>query len=79
MEEHEDEKHHEPIKEPERPAVRSSLQQETKVESADHLKEKEEKDTIAPLGLWGTPRPPGEAEMMRELGTKRRWTVTERR
>lgn len=78
MEEHEDEKHHEPVKKPERPAVRSSLQQETKVDSADHLKEGEEKDSVAPLGLWGAPLPPGEAETMRELGTKRRWTVTER-
>jgi hypothetical protein len=36
----------------------------------------EESDT--PTGLWGTPRPPGEAEKMREIGMKRRWTVNER-
>ncbi|KAI0161927.1 hypothetical protein GGR52DRAFT_145622 [Hypoxylon sp. FL1284] len=46
-------------------------------------------DTIAPRlwsatgasknGLWGTPRPPGEAERIRDFSsTKRRWTVNER-
>lgn len=39
--------------------------------------EKEE-DTVAPLGLWGNPRPPGEAERNREMAPKRRWTVNER-
>lgn len=30
-------------------------------------------------GLWGLPRPPGEAERIRDLShAKRRWTVTER-
>ncbi|KAI1382690.1 uncharacterized protein F4822DRAFT_102721 [Hypoxylon trugodes] len=30
-------------------------------------------------GLWGNPRPPGEAERIRDFSaTKRRWTVTER-
>lgn len=29
-------------------------------------------------GLWGTPRPPGEAERNREFAPKRRWTVTQR-
>ncbi|KAI1100443.1 hypothetical protein F4804DRAFT_45548 [Jackrogersella minutella] len=30
-------------------------------------------------GLWGTPRPPGEAERIRDFtSTKRRWTVNER-
>ncbi|KAI0869285.1 hypothetical protein GGS24DRAFT_479244 [Hypoxylon argillaceum] len=30
-------------------------------------------------GLWGTPRPPGEAERIRDFtSSKRRWTVTER-
>ncbi|KAI0438761.1 hypothetical protein F4803DRAFT_534023 [Xylaria telfairii] len=30
-------------------------------------------------GLWGTPRPPGEAERLRDFSSsKRRWTVTER-
>ena len=38
----------------------------------------DEKDDIGPLGMWGSPRPPGEAEVSRELGTKRRWTVNER-
>lgn len=40
--------------------------------------ELDEKDDIGPLGLWGSPRPPGEAEIGRESGTKRRWTVNER-
>ncbi|KAI3317080.1 hypothetical protein HD806DRAFT_396892 [Xylariaceae sp. AK1471] len=31
------------------------------------------------VGLWGTPRPPGEAERLRDFSeSKRRWTVTER-
>lgn len=30
-------------------------------------------------GLWGAPRPPGEAERLRDFSSsKRRWTVTER-
>jgi hypothetical protein len=30
-------------------------------------------------GLWGTPRPPDEADRLRDLSSyKRRWTVTER-
>jgi hypothetical protein len=37
-----------------------------------------EEDEVAPLGLWGSPRPPGVAERNRELGPKRRWTVNER-
>jgi len=40
--------------------------------------ELDEKDDVGPLGLWGSPRPPGEAEVSREFGTKRRWTVNER-
>ncbi|RDW79507.1 hypothetical protein BP6252_04145 [Coleophoma cylindrospora] len=40
--------------------------------------EREEVDDVAPLGLWGAPRPPGEAERMREIAPKRRWTVNER-
>ncbi len=43
----------------------------------DDLHDKEE-DAVAPLGLWGSPRPPGQAETIREMGTKRRWTVHER-
>ncbi|KAH7312846.1 hypothetical protein BKA65DRAFT_440099 [Rhexocercosporidium sp. MPI-PUGE-AT-0058] len=40
--------------------------------------EKEE-DDVAPLGgLWGSPRPPGYAEKIREIAPKRRWTVNER-
>lgn len=39
----------------------------------------EKEDDVAPLGLWGAPRPPGYAEKIREIGTpKRRWTVNER-
>lgn len=42
-------------------------------------KEKDEDDDVAPLGgLWGSPRPPGHAEQIRETGQKRRWTVHER-
>jgi hypothetical protein len=37
-----------------------------------------EEDEVAPLGLWGYPRPPGQAEKIREIGPKRRWTVNER-
>lgn len=36
-----------------------------------------EDDVVAPLGLWGAPRPPGVAERMREHAPKRRWTVNE--
>lgn len=38
----------------------------------------DEEDEVAPLGLWGTPRPPGYAEKIREIAPKRRWTVNER-
>ena len=39
----------------------------------------DEEDEVAPLGgLWGSPRPPGQAEQIRETGHKRRWTVIER-
>ena len=38
----------------------------------------DDEDDVAPLGLWGTPRPPGYAEKIREIGPKRRWTVNER-
>ncbi|CZT43457.1 uncharacterized protein RSE6_03501 [Rhynchosporium secalis] len=38
-----------------------------------------EEDDVAPLGgLWGSPRPPGHAEKIREIAPKRRWTVNER-
>lgn len=37
-----------------------------------------ETDEVAPLGLWGAPRPPGVAEKIREIAPKRRWTVNER-
>jgi hypothetical protein len=59
-------------------AVESPVQDEKEEMTRDHGKEKVEEDDVAPLGLWGTPRPPGDAEKMRELGTKRRWTVNER-
>lgn len=38
----------------------------------------QEEDEVAPLGLWGTPRPPGIAERNRDIAPKRRWTVNER-
>jgi len=44
----------------------------------------EEKDEVRALsspkgiGLWGSPRPPGDAERLRAEGHKRRWTVTEK-
>jgi hypothetical protein len=42
-------------------------------------RDKDEEDDVAPLGgLWGSPRPPGHAEQIRETGHKRRWTVNER-
>lgn len=42
-------------------------------------KDDDEEDDVAPLGgLWGSPRPPGQAEQIRETGHKRRWTVNER-
>ncbi|KAG0649443.1 hypothetical protein D0Z07_4573 [Hyphodiscus hymeniophilus] len=42
-------------------------------------RENHENDDVAPLGgLWGGPRPPGQAEQNRETGQKRRWTVHER-
>jgi hypothetical protein len=74
VEEHEDEV----VSNPERkPFVDRVLQQEQKTSVTTPTKEKGE-DNVAPLGLWGAPRPPGDAEKMREMGTKRRWTVTER-
>ena len=67
------------ISKPERkPFIDTSLHREKKAVTTSPMKENDEKDNIAPLGLWGAPRPPGDAEKMRELGTKRRWTVTER-
>ena len=57
------------------------LVDEEKDEKAEELtatgKENEE-DDVAPLGLWGSPRPPGYAEKIREIAPKRRWTVNER-
>lgn len=42
-------------------------------------KPRDEVEDVAPLGgLWGSPRPPGHAEQIREAGQKRRWTVSER-
>lgn len=56
---------------------------QTKVEREDDAvrdeNEGDEEDDVAPLGgLWGSPRPPGQAEQIRETGHKRRWTVNER-
>ncbi|KAH7385082.1 hypothetical protein BKA64DRAFT_157247 [Cadophora sp. MPI-SDFR-AT-0126] len=48
-----------------------SVEEEIEVEKDD--------DDVAPLGgLWGSPRPPGYAEKIREIAPKRRWTVSER-
>ena len=59
----------------------SPTQIETEGDDNDMQDENEtgEEDDVAPLsGLWGTPRPPGQAEQIRETGHKRRWTVNER-
>jgi hypothetical protein len=54
-------------------------EEEEKVEEAIATeKDKDEEDDVAPLGLWGSPRPPGHAEKIREIAPKRRWTVNER-
>jgi len=53
-------------------------EEEKENEEAVEDKEKDEEDEVAPLGLWGSPRPPGYAEKIREIGPKRRWTVNER-
>jgi hypothetical protein len=53
-------------------------EEEKENEEAVQDKEKDEEDEVAPLGLWGSPRPPGYAEKIREIGPKRRWTVNER-
>jgi hypothetical protein len=51
---------------------------ETFVEKRANETVEEKEDDVAPLGLWGSPRPPGYAEKIREIGPKRRWTVNER-
>jgi hypothetical protein len=48
------------------------------IDKIDEIKERDDVDVVAPLGLWGAPRPPGDAERLREAGNKRRWTTTER-
>jgi len=54
-------------------------EEESKDEEAiTNEKDKDEEDDVAPLGLWGSPRPPGYAEKIREIAPKRRWTVNER-
>lgn len=57
-------------------AAEKSLVREESTEVVDEAHDEE--DEIAPLGLWGAPLPPGEAEKIRELTPKRRWTVNER-
>lgn len=54
-----------------------TVDNEEKENEAEHDKED---DDVAPLGggLWGSPRPPGYAEKIREIAPKRRWTVNER-
>jgi len=56
------------------------LEEEAKEEKVEEptVAEKDEEDDVAPLGLWGSPRPPGYAEKIREIAPKRRWTVNER-
>ncbi|KAL2060855.1 hypothetical protein VTL71DRAFT_8907 [Oculimacula yallundae] len=45
----------------------------------EEIEPDKEEDEVAPLGgLWGSPRPPGHAEKIREIAPKRRWTVNER-
>lgn len=75
LEEHEDEV---AVRPGQIPTVDTFVRQAKKTAPTDHEKYKDETDVVAPLGLWGAPRPPGDAEKMREVGTKRRWTVTER-
>lgn len=58
-------------------AADSSPLQDVKDEEAIE-KDGDEEDDVAPLGLWGSPRPPGVAEKIREIAPKRRWTVSER-
>jgi hypothetical protein len=53
-------------------------EEENEDEEAVADKSKDEDDEVAPLGLWGSPRPPGHAEKIREIAPKRRWTVNER-
>jgi hypothetical protein len=53
-------------------------EKENEKEEAITENDKDEEDDVAPLGLWGTPRPPGYAEKIREIAPKRRWTVNER-
>jgi hypothetical protein len=52
--------------------------EEKENEEAVGDKDKDEEDEVAPLGLWGSPRPPGYAEKIREIAPKRRWTINER-
>lgn len=71
-----------PMQQPERrgPVLAAPIRINTNVETGEPAEE----ITIAQLGdglggLWGLPRPPGEAERIRDLShAKRRWTVTER-
>jgi len=53
-------------------------QREESIVEVEKNGESEDNAPIAPLGLWGSPRPPGEAERAREIAPKRRWTVNER-
>ncbi|KAF4633330.1 hypothetical protein G7Y89_g4793 [Cudoniella acicularis] len=58
---------------------RSNPEEEKQPIVSETEKDHNEEDDVAPLGLWGSPRPPGYAEKIRETGTpKRRWTVNER-
>jgi hypothetical protein len=61
-------------------ALNSSPIQDGKQERDDAVveKDRDEEDDVAPLGLWGSPRPPGVAEKIREIAPKRRWTINER-
>ena len=61
-------------------ATDSPTQMDAEREEAVDENERDEEDDVAPLGgLWGSPRPPGQAEQIRDVtGHKRRWTVNER-
>jgi hypothetical protein len=65
------------IDQPPKEKILPPLKPEDEIEKGDTTDAREE-DEVAPLGLWGSPRPPGVAEKNRELGPKRRWTVNER-
>ena len=58
--------------------AKSAEEKDEKNGRDEAITDKDEEDDVAPLGLWGSPRPPGYAEKIREIAPKRRWTVNER-